>query len=133
MNLIIDANVLFSAVIKEGKASEILLNFKFKFFTPEFIINEFEKHKSEILEKTHRSEDEIERLFDIIEEIVKIIPQEEFIDKLDEATLICPDINDIMYFALALKLGCPIWSNDKKLKEQNKVKVYSTGDLIKLL
>ncbi len=133
MNLIVDANVLFSVLIKEGKSSEILLNFIFKFFTPEFIISEFKKHKSEILDKSYRSEYEIEALFDIVEEIIKIIPQEEFSDKIDEAKLICPDIDDIMYFALALKLNCPIWSNDKKLKEQNKVKVYSTEDLIKIL
>ena len=133
MNLIIDANVLFSTLIKEGKSSEILLDFKFKFFTPEFIISEFKKHKDEILDKSHRSEYEIERLFDIAEEIIKIIPQEEFSDKIDEAKLICPDINDIMYFALALELNCPIWSNDRKLKEQNKVKIYSTEDLIKIL
>ena len=38
---------------------------------------------------------------------------------------------DVLYFALALKLKCGIWSNDKKLKEQNKVKVYCTGELLK--
>ena len=37
-----------------------------------------------------------------------------------------------MYFALALKLNCGIWSNDKKLKNQDKVKVYSTEDLLKI-
>ncbi|MEK6928390.1 MAG: hypothetical protein AABW65_00335 [Nanoarchaeota archaeon] len=36
-------------------------------------------------------------------------------------------------FALALKLDCAIWSNDKKLNEQDKVKIYSTEDLIELL
>ena len=37
----------------------------------------------------------------------------------------------MVYFALELKLNWGIWSNDKKLKEQNKVKVYSTEDLLK--
>lgn len=36
------------------------------------------------------------------------------------------------YFALALKLKCPIWSNDKKLKEQNIITIYHTHELSKL-
>ncbi|MGC9200887.1 MAG: PIN domain-containing protein [Candidatus Aenigmatarchaeota archaeon] len=44
-----------------------------------------------------------------------------------------PDVNDIQYFSLALKMNVPIWSNDKKLKQQSKVKVFSTKDLIEFL
>lgn len=42
-------------------------------------------------------------------------------------------ISDTEYFALALKLKCSVWSNDKKFKKQDKVKVYSTNELIKLI
>lgn len=45
---------------------------------------------------------------------------------------ISPDKNDIAYFALALKLKCPIWTNDKKLKDQDEIKVYSTSELIEI-
>lgn len=41
-----------------------------------------------------------------------------------------PDPDDKMYFALALKLNIPIWSNDKELKKQKRVKVYTTEELI---
>jgi len=34
-----------------------------------------------------------------------------------------------MYFALALKMKCPIWSNDKRLKEQKTIKIISTDEL----
>lgn len=44
---------------------------------------------------------------------------------------ISPDPNDADYFALALMLKCPIWSNDKELLKQNVVRIYSTGELIK--
>ncbi|MEI6732208.1 MAG: PIN domain-containing protein, partial [archaeon] len=40
------------------------------------------------------------------------------------------DIKDAMYLALALKLNCPIWSNDKLLKNQTQIKVYSTSELM---
>lgn len=36
----------------------------------------------------------------------------------------------VHYFALAMELGCGIWSNDKKLKEQEIVKVWSNKELL---
>ncbi|MBD3203458.1 hypothetical protein GF327_04130 [Candidatus Woesearchaeota archaeon] len=30
-------------------------------------------------------------------------------------------------------LNCPVWSNEKKLKEQDVIKVYATHDLINFL
>ena len=38
-----------------------------------------------------------------------------------------------LYFALALKLDCPIWSNEKAFKKQSVVKAFSTSDLISFL
>ena len=55
MNLVIDANILFSALIKAGKTIEILLNPGFNFYAPEFLLEEFQKYRDEILIKTHRS------------------------------------------------------------------------------
>lgn len=43
-----------------------------------------------------------------------------------------PDKDDAAYFALALKKNCGIWSNDKKLKDQDAVSVYSTHELAKM-
>jgi len=45
---------------------------------------------------------------------------------------VSPDINDVPYLALALKLNCPVWSNDRKLKNQNAVRIYSTQEIIRI-
>jgi len=34
---------------------------------------------------------------------------------------------------LALKLDCPIWAQEKAFKEQSKVKIFSTSELISFL
>ena len=133
MNLVVDANSVMSALIKEGKSAEILLSFSLNFYTPEYIFEEIEEHKEEILEKTHRTKDEFDSILMDIKEVIAVIPKEDFEDYIVEAEKISPDSDDVMYFALALKLNCGIWSSDKKLKEQTKIKVYSTGDLIRLL
>ena len=131
MDLVIDANSLFAALIKNGKSAEILLNVSCNFFTPEFILSEFEKHKVDIMTRTHRDLNDFMAVFNRIMEIVKVVPKEEIESFLDEADRISPDPDDVMYFALALKLKCGIWSNDGKLKEPDMVKVYSTEDLIR--
>ena len=46
---------------------------------------------------------------------------------------IAPDKNDWPFFALAMKEDCALWSNDKRLKRQNAVKVIDTAELTKLL
>jgi len=130
MDLVVDANALFSALIKDSTSFDILFNGKFHLFTPEYIFSEFENHKEELLEKTERTTEAFFRLVEILKRKIIIIPLEELVPYIDEAEKISPDPDDMEYFALALKLNCAIWSNDKKLKNQNRIKVYSTHELV---
>ncbi len=132
MDLIIDANILFAALIKEGKTIELLFNEDTHLFAPEFLLVEFTNHKEEILKKTKRTEEEFNDILEILKNIIAIIPKEEFEEFLKEAETISQDKNDVQYIALALKLRLPIWSNDKDLKQQNKIIIYHTHDLIKI-
>lgn len=73
----------------------------------------------------------IKELFEAAE--INVFATPELTPFMKKAKLLSPDPNDCPYFALALKLGCPIWSNDKRLKTQYNVKVYSTEDLVGLI
>lgn len=130
MKLVVDSNIFFSSLIKEGRTKELLLDLSLDLYAPEFILEEFEKHEQEILDKTNRTKEEFNNILSIIEEIINLVPKEDFEDCLVEAEKISPDPDDVMYFALALKLNCSIWSNDKNLKKQDKIKVYSTEEII---
>ena len=133
MDLVIDANVLFSVLIKKGKTEEIIFETDLHLFSPEFIFEEFDKYKEKILAKTERSDEEFNDLINILKKKIKIIPNEETEKYISEAKKISPDKKDVDYLALALKLKCAIWSQDRKLKEkQNKVQVYSTEDLVRM-
>ena len=59
------------------------------------------------------------KLLNALAESAKItfVSAEELKGKLHEADSISPDPDDVVYFALALKLNCVIWSNDKGLRE----------------
>ena len=134
MELVVDANVLMSALIAtEGITYDLMFNDRIKLFSVEFLLEEIEKHKEEILTKSGLSENELELFLSLISSRIEFILYSEFEELVPEAEKITPDINDAEYFALALKLKCGIWSNDKTLKNQDKVEVYSTEEIIRFL
>lgn len=131
MDLVVDANIIFAAFIKDGKTVELLLDPNFNLFAPKFLMEELLNHSEELLEKTHRSLDEFFEIWAILGEKITFVPSVEFDSFLPLAQKITPDIDDVAYLALALKLSIPIWSNDVILKEgQKTVLVYTTNELL---
>ena len=133
MDLVLDANILFAVLIKDSLSAELLFHEDLHLFAPEFLLEEFYKHKQEILNKTKRTERHFEEIFNVLKEIITLTPQEEFQEKINETKKISPDQNDVAYIALALKLKIPIWSNDKDLKKQNKILIYTTQEIKEIL
>ena len=134
MDLVVDANEIFAALIKESKTYKLIFDERLHLFSTEFFFTEFKEHSEEIREKTGKTEEELNNLLDVLIKRIALVPMEELLPYADEAEKISPDPDDVAYIALALKLKCAIWSQDRKLKEkQNKVQVYSTEDLIRML
>ncbi len=133
MNLVVDANVLFAALVKQSKTTELLFRDELHLYAPDFLFEEYSKYKGELLKKTGRSPRNFEQLLEVLQRRITIIPLEEFFPFMKEAKIVSPDAKDAAYFAVAFKLGASIWSNDKKLKEQNRVKIFTTNDLINKL
>src|SRR3989338_3793076 len=113
MDLVVDANVLFSVLIKHSFTYNLLFSGSFHLFTPNYIFTELDRHKEEILKKTERTTEEVFKLLETLKQRVIIVPLEELVPYVEEAEKLTPDPDDMAYFALALKLNCAIWSNDK--------------------
>jgi predicted nucleic acid-binding protein len=133
MILIIDANILFSALIKDSVTAELIFNEDLHLYTCEFIIDEFFKYEKEIMDKTHRTREQFITIMHQLKDIIDVLPEEEYLKYISEARKFSPDLKDAIYFALAIKLNAAVWSNDKRLKKQNRIKVYETRDLMKLV
>ena len=131
MELVVDANVLFAAFIKESHTRHLLLNSGCNLFIPDFFFEEFNKHQGALREKTGLSEDQLRDLMSqiLVFGNIRTVSVSEYSAFLEKAKMFSLDIADVPYFALALKLGCAIWSNDKKLQEQKVVKVQTTAGL----
>ena len=137
MKLVVNTNILFSIFKKDSFTRELITNYIFRkifeLYSPEACFKELIEIKEEICEKFGILTKDFEEILNEIKSrsIVKFVPEIEYEEYLSKAKNISPDPEDIPIFALALKLNCPIWSNDKRLKKQNVIKVYSTRELIK--
>jgi len=131
MLVIIDANELFSLLIKGSKSSkEIFLSKNIDLIAPEFILEEFANNKDELLSKTHRTEAEFSEVLSVFKDKIKLIAEHEFIQFMPKARTLLPDhTKDASYLALALKFKCPIWSEEKLLKKQHKIQIFNTKEL----
>jgi len=136
MRLVIDTNIIFSALIKDSTTRKILLTSKFDFFIPEYVFIEIQKHSKEILEKSGYDQDDFDTMLDTLISNINVIPTEEFRSYIPKAFKIMKDIdeNDTSFLALAFMInGDGIWSNDPHFDKQNKIKVWKTKDIIKFL
>jgi len=135
MELAVDANILVAGLIKDGITRELMLNNDLDLYTSDFIFIELFKHIKEIAKKADMAINEFTDMAEIliIESGLKTITTDEVRAFIDTANKISPDIDDALYFSVALKLNCAIWSNDKELKKQKIVKIYTTSDLVKML
>lgn len=128
----VDANILFAALIKESLTAELIISDNLILFAPEFLFDEFAKYEQYLREKTKRSNIEFAQYLNILNEKIKIIPHKVIMPFIKKAEIISPDPNDLVYLACALATNSKIWSNDKKLKEeQEEIEVITTEELVK--
>ncbi|MBI3190829.1 hypothetical protein HYZ41_03935 [archaeon] len=84
------------------------------------------------MESFSLSEGQFSFISNLLNATMQFAGTEEYMRFLSRAIRICPDKDDIDFFALAMKLDCPLWSNDKALKKQPRVSIF-TEELVRLL
>jgi predicted nucleic acid-binding protein len=135
MESVVDVNVILSSLISKGNSLKVfslnaLFN-KFEFVAPEFMLVELEKHKEEFFKRSKLSKQAFEEVLDFILGQITIIPESEFSELISKAKeLLSEHLKDVQYLALALKLGCPIFSGDKVLKELSPAKIFSPKEML---
>jgi predicted nucleic acid-binding protein len=121
---------MFSFFWKNSVTRRMLMDQGLDLFAPEFALEEINKYKNEILQKTNLTEQEFISLRKELAIAICFISVEEYKQFFKQAIVASPDENDIDFFALALKMDCSLWSNDKNLKQQDKVKILNTKQVL---
>jgi predicted nucleic acid-binding protein len=133
--VVLDANIVLSALIKDAYTREFITKSGHEFWFPEGGVDRIEKYKGGIMEKSGLAHNEIDSLFESLFKQIQMIPEKISNTKLLKAKDIMGDIDkeDALFVACALSLqDSVIWSNDKHLKKQNLVRVYTTKEIMKM-
>lgn len=136
MKLVIDTNVLISALLKNSVTREILLFPSLEFFLPEYALEEVEAHKGSISKRSGLSEEEIDVILSVLLENITIIPATEISPNVAKADNLIGHIDpfDIPFVALALSVDNDgIWSNDRHFENLEGIKVWKTFDLLNFI
>ncbi|MEK6853044.1 MAG: PIN domain-containing protein [Nanoarchaeota archaeon] len=136
MKLVLDANILISALIKDSVTRKIIFISRIIFYIPDFTLDEVLRYKDYIREKSKLSKSKFNELLSLILKYIIVIPFPVYSKHIKEAEQIIGNIDeqDIPYIALALAIKADgIWSEDSDFKKQKKVKVLTTKELINYL
>jgi predicted nucleic acid-binding protein len=120
MKVILDTNILFSAMLSSGSPlRQTLNNQDLVFLAPNFIFLELFKHKEKLLKLSKQSEAEIYLFLNfLLERIQFISPDLVSTQAYRTAYELCKDVDeaDTPFVALSLELSVALWTGDKRLK-----------------
>jgi|SRR3989344_2807470 len=137
MQIVLDTNVLLSALIKDSTTRKLILEYEGKFLLPLYSFEEFEKYQEEIFQKSRIQKEDFRELLDLILNKVTLVSSSSLIPYREEAYEIIKniDLKDILFVACALAhKDSIIWSNDSDLKnKQSKINVINTKEAIEIL
>ncbi|HLF19057.1 MAG TPA: PIN domain-containing protein [Candidatus Omnitrophota bacterium] len=136
MQLVVDANILLAAFLKKAVTREFLLDSRLNLAAPEHLLSETLRHlrrDASIRKRIGLPIEEIEALFLQLTHRIQVFPQVAYRSFMKEALALAAHHEDAPYLALALMLKAVVWSNDKGMKQQATVTVYSTSELLAIL
>lgn len=121
MNIVVDTNIFFSALISpDGSVSEILLNprSRIQFYSPKFAEFELDKYENRMIRFSGLERDELLELKRIVLGRIELIDHGLIKEESwEEAEVLTTSIDkkDTPFVALTLELKGLLWTGDKKL------------------
>ena len=132
MKLVIDTNIMISALIREGITRKMVIFPGIKLVTPEITFKEIENHIDEIATKSKLSKGDIQQILDVLKKNIKTIPELRWWKHYNKAEKVIgkKDPKDVPFIAVALAVTADgIWSNDRDFGSQSVFKVWKTAEL----
>lgn len=100
---------------------------------PDHILAEIRKHEDRVLKAAGINKNEFELLLALIFERIMIIPESEYKEFLGLIKDEINDTKDLQYFAACLASNAHgIWTHDPDFLEQDKVKIFTNIDMLRL-
>lgn len=132
MKLVIDTNILISALLKKGVTRRLLLSSSHEFHSPDYLQSEMEHHFDMLKERSGLTMRNLQILVNLLLAEVDITPFKEYKDHLRNAMDLLggSDVKDVPFLALAMAKNIQIWSDDQDFQQQDRVNVLTTNEVI---
>ncbi|PIN85544.1 MAG: hypothetical protein COV47_01565 [Candidatus Diapherotrites archaeon CG11_big_fil_rev_8_21_14_0_20_37_9] len=130
MKLVIDANIFFSAVIKDSGTRKLIVDRRLVLYAPKYLILEFFKYKYELLKKSKLTEEAFNTIFKKLIRRIRIVDDLETMIFYAAAKRLINDEKDAPYVACALAINAEVWSNDRHFSNK-RIKTWKKEDLFK--
>lgn len=132
MKLVVDANVVISALIADSKTRELIVTLEPELMTPEVVHVEIGNYEDLIVEKSGMDADRVQQFMDLLFQYIETVPASEFYPYIEEAEEAIGDTDpdDVLYVACALARDAGVWSDDSDFDEQDLVPVFTTSEVI---
>ncbi len=129
MKLVIDANILFSALLKDSGTRNLTLDRRITLFAPTFLLLEYAKYSKELMGRGKLKKKDFASLTKRLLRRIRVVSDGEIMLYYAAAQSLVNDKKDAPYVACALATGADIWSNDRHLKGI-RVRNWKTKELI---
>jgi predicted nucleic acid-binding protein len=132
MNVVIDTNVVVSALISNSATRELMRDMNDTLVAPTRLEDEIDAHRDLIGDKSGLDESAVDESFARPFEHVVIVPDADLEPHREPAfdALGTIDQDDVIFLASALAVDGAIWSDDSGFRKQDLVPVVTTSDLI---
>jgi len=132
MKIVIDTNILISAIIKNGFIRNFVIRSGLEFISPAYTLSEIEKYKEKICKKANMNTDQLVIILQYLINYIKIINPLVYKEYLEESKEIMKsiDIKDAPFLACAMAFDAYIWSDDEHFKKQSRIKVLTTKEIV---
>jgi predicted nucleic acid-binding protein len=121
MKIVVDANIIFSGILKSsGKIGDLLINSNkfFSFIAPNFLRTEVYNHYEKLIKISNLTLEQIlESEYQIYKYITFISEEQISMESWQFADSLVSDIDpkDVVYIAYTKQFKCKLWTGDKKL------------------
>ena len=132
MRLVVDANILLSALIADSTTRKLIVAGSDTLLAPAYIHEEVGRYVSVVVEKTGEDHETVSELAERLFVHITVVPHETVLDSLHEAARVMREIdpNDALYLATALERDTTIWSDDTDFGKQDLVPVITTPEMV---
>lgn len=135
MKVVLDTNVLVSALMRDGFTRTLLVHPDLDMATPEYALDEVQRHLPSLAQRMRVPVQQARLTLELLLGHMATVPHEDYRGEMRRADEILRDIDpdDAAFAALALATGLPLWTQDKALLNCTELDTITTHQLARRL